>query len=165
MDKMSLRSLYRGRPVPGGVSRKIVQALMEEPSWKEASLVLLYVPLKDEVDVSPLLDTGRHIALPFITAGGEMEFALYDGRLEKGRLGFMEPVTKEAVAPGPSALLVAPGLAFSRDAYRLGRGGGFYDRYLAGHDVRAIGLCPSDRLIDRLPIDDHDRPFDLVITD
>lgn len=165
MDKVSLRSLYRGRPVPGGISRKIVQALIEDPIWKEAPLVLLYVPLKDEVDVSPLLDTGRHMALPFITAEGKMEFALYDGRLEKGRLGFMEPVVKEAVEPDRSALLVAPGLAFSRDGYRLGRGGGFYDRYLAAHAVRTIGLCPSDRLLDRLPRDGHDRPFERVITD
>jgi 5-formyltetrahydrofolate cyclo-ligase len=75
----------------------------------------------------------------------------------------MEPPRDAPVLKNPSAVIV-PGLAFDREGYRLGRGGGYYDRYLIGKTCRKIGLCRPELLVDRLPRDEWDIPVDLVMT-
>jgi 5-formyltetrahydrofolate cyclo-ligase len=60
---------------------------------------------------------------------------------------------------------ICPGLAFDRRGFRLGYGGGYYDRWLAAHPgVIAIGACHEDALLDEVPADPHDHPMALVVT-
>lgn len=70
---------------------------------------------------------------------------------------------------GPTALdvVIVPGLAFTADGYRLGQGGGHYDRFLPRlrPGCRTIGVCFAEQLVDRLPVEDHDVPVDVVVTD
>lgn len=61
------------------------------------------------------------------------------------------------------ALIV--GLAFDRRGYRLGHGGGFFDRFLAAHPVPAVGLAYELQIVDRLPVEPHDRPMDRIVTE
>ncbi len=64
-------------------------------------------------------------------------------------------------------LVLVPGLAFDRSAHRLGRGGGFYDRFLATPGLRAfkVGIAIDEQLIDKVPMESHDVPLDAVVTD
>ena len=64
-------------------------------------------------------------------------------------------------------LIFVPGLAFSKDGHRLGRGAGFFDRLLAGRAARAfkIGICFSFQLVDAVPTERHDIEMDILVTD
>ena len=62
-------------------------------------------------------------------------------------------------------VLIVPGLAFSINRERLGRGKGFYDRYLEKNNmIKTIGICFREQLKTNLPLGDHDRPLDILIT-
>lgn len=84
-------------------------------------------------------------------------------QLRRGAFGFLEPPEDAPVMEEPEWAVV-PGLAFDREGFRLGRGGGYYDRWLTGSGCRTIGLCRPERLLDRLPRDQWDMPVDTVIT-
>ena len=75
-------------------------------------------------------------------------------------LGFFEPVPPEAID-----IFVVPGIAFDYEGHRLGRGKGYYDRYLSGLNKPTIGLCFDFQLVERIPNEIHDRKMTLVITE
>jgi 5-formyltetrahydrofolate cyclo-ligase len=87
--------------------------------------------------------------------------------LKPSRWNLREPdALPENVAPLEAVdLLLVPGVAFTRDGRRLGRGGGFYDRLLAEPALRAvkIGICFAPQLVTELPVDPHDRAVDFVV--
>jgi 5-formyltetrahydrofolate cyclo-ligase len=95
-------------------------------------------------------------------------FHLYqpDG-LVRHRYGMLEPdPASPEIPPDEAALIIVPGLAFARDGYRLGYGGGFYDRLL-GHRRQAttLGVCFHALLFDELPHGDFDAPVDSLVTE
>ena len=75
------------------------------------------------------------------------------------------PVPGEGAPEAVPGVLLVPGLAFDRRGGRLGRGGGLYDRYLAGFGGVSIGLCWEGQLVDRVPREPHDEPVDYVVTE
>ena len=156
MDKKELRRLYRGVAVADDISRATVGILMEDGLIRKAGLLLLYWPMNDEIDIRPLFGCGIPTALPYMVDDRNMEFALYDGRLSQGRHGLMEPAERRPLEPADDSIMLIPALAYDREGYRLGRGMGCYDRYLAHRDLFTIGVVPSSRLIPVLPHDDHD---------
>lgn len=89
-----------------------------------------------------------------------------EGDLQPSPLGVPEP-TGPPVAPTTLDVVVVPGLAFDRRGHRLGYGVGFYDRFLAILPPAAatVGVCLASQLVDRLPVDEHDVPVGLVVTD
>lgn len=87
--------------------------------------------------------------------------------LESGYRNLREPSADAPVIPATDVdLFVVPGLLFDRHGYRLGRGGGHYDRLLAGASPRAcvIGLCYADRIVGRLPREPWDRRVHWLVT-
>lgn len=77
------------------------------------------------------------------------------------------PDAPDPVDPSVPDVVVLPGLGFTPHGARLGRGGGWYDRFLArrGAGCVTIGVCFSEQLLDELPVDDHDVAVDVVVTD
>jgi 5-formyltetrahydrofolate cyclo-ligase len=114
---------------------------------------------------------GRTLCYPRIR-GRELDFYSVSGpwTLEKSVYGLREP-SEEAVRikPGELDLVIVPGMAFTRCGIRLGRGGGFYDRFLGnmGTGARAVrmGVCFEWQLLDRIPEEPHDSRMDLVVTE
>lgn len=156
MDKKGLRRLYRGVAVAEDISRATIRILMEDELIRKAGLLLLYWPMNDEIDIRPLFGCGIPTALPYMVDDRNMEFALYDGRLSQGRHGLMEPAERRPLEPADDSIMLIPALAYDREGYRLGRGMGCYDRYLAHRKLFTIGVVPSSRLLAVLPHDDHD---------
>ncbi|MDE2966633.1 MAG: 5-formyltetrahydrofolate cyclo-ligase [Chloroflexota bacterium] len=76
-----------------------------------------------------------------------------------------DPERSPPADPGAAQLIVVPGVAFAEDGTRLGMGGGYYDRFLAGHPVPRVGLAYEMQLIDSLPHSKHDQPVDLIVTE
>ena len=142
--------------------RQMVRLLMASPLVANARLVFAFVPLASEVDITPLLDA-LSIALPRCGEDGSMEFHAMEknwrGQGKKQELGVWEPTGGPLVYPDEGSLMLVPGVAFDRQGFRLGRGGGYYDRYLARFPhLATIGVCHSWQLVERVPREAHDMP-------
>ena len=135
-------------------------------------IVAGYFPLRDEADpralMAALSERGHPLALPCVTAGQPLIFRAWrmgdPTHANPRAFNIAEPLaTAAAVIPG--AVLV-PMLAFDPDGHRLGYGGGYYDRTLAGlPNARAIGVAYSGQEVLSLPREPHDHPLDLIVTE
>ncbi len=143
--------------------------------FKEADAVLSFYPLSSETDVRGVNEEavrlGKTLAFPKCVNGTrEMNFYVVKGEadLEKGSFSIMEP--KESCPLFiPSAeiktLCIVPALAYDGEGYRLGYGGGYYDRYLLRYSVKTVGAVYHPFLTDTLARDRYDIAVDAVVTD
>ena len=154
--------------------RAVVTRLVALPAWKAARRVLLFAPLPVEPDTDPLWDLGavegKECAYPRVEGMATRLYFVHGlAELEPTRWGLREPV-KLAAREADIAdfdLVLVPGLAFDAQGGRLGRGGGFYDRLLAGRaaDTTLIGVCFAAQLVERLPLAPHDVLMDTVCSE
>jgi 5-formyltetrahydrofolate cyclo-ligase len=146
--------------------------LRDDPRWQRAKTVLLFASMADEPDVTVLHERGKRVLYPRVVSRDlelvTCELGPEDGAAgwRRGAYGLWEPVG-EATEPMKVDVAVVPGLAFTRDGRRLGRGGGFYDRLLPTlrRDCWTVGVCGEARLLDDLPTEPHDAPVDAVLTE
>ncbi len=150
-------------------SHEICIKLQESPVFKEADNICLYVPVNNEVEVTELFDymsDKKNIYLPKVQENN-MEFYLYTGmeHLIKGEYNIPEPDSGICLKPDDNTLVVMPGVAFSRDGYRLGYGGGYYDRYLQRYPkFKKIAVCYREQIVDNLPVEEYDVKPDYIIS-
>ena len=86
--------------------------------------------------------------------------------MRKDQMGVPAPVDGARIDPGDLQLVLVPGMAFDRSGRRLGRGGGFYDRFLArlAPGTLKIGFCFRCQVLEEIPTSDHDRLVDAIVT-
>jgi 5-formyltetrahydrofolate cyclo-ligase len=141
-------------------------AVAELADYASAETVMAFVGTHGEPDTDPLFARlerdGKALVLPR-TTGDRIEPALVGTGLRAGALGVPEPLG-DAVEPGSIGLVLVPGLAFTVDGARLGRGGGHYDRFLAGCCAPSVGVCFAEQLVDDLPVEAHDIRVGRVVT-
>lgn len=142
------------------------------PAYRAARTVLAFAGMEREMDTGPLLEQvltdGKTLALPVCYLPGVMEARQVTdlAALRPGRYGILEPPAgAPPLLPGELDLLVVPCAACDRFGVRLGRGGGYYDRYLAGCGGLTAVLCPQALVLDRVPREDHDRAVDIIVTE
>jgi 5-formyltetrahydrofolate cyclo-ligase len=149
------------------------RALIESPWFGTAGTVMLYQPIGREMGVELLvaaaLDAGKRLALPRCEAKRVIQARLWDGSLEslvRSRFGILEPGPEAPVIP-PSELdlIVIQGVGFDRQGYRLGWGGGFYDRYLPEAAGVKVGIGFRVQIVAVLPREGHDVRLDAVATE
>jgi 5-formyltetrahydrofolate cyclo-ligase len=153
-------------------SAKIFRRIEALPEWAAAGAVASYVAQPSEPDLSALLRNAaaRTFCFPRIS-GDSLEFHRCHSveLLRPGPWKLLEPDPQYCpiVPVAEIDLILIPGLAFTRAGMRLGRGGGFYDRFLARVHPRAIklGICFHAQLVPALPAEIHDREVDCVITE
>jgi 5-formyltetrahydrofolate cyclo-ligase len=131
-----------------------------------------YLPINSEIDARPamarLAARGAGLALPVSFAGAPLNFAAwtFDAPTRTGAFGVAIPLDD---LPAEPDLLIVPLLAFDRRGYRLGYGGGHYDRTLAAlralRPVLAIGLAYAAQEIEAVPVGPHDAALDMVVTE
>lgn len=149
-------------------SQEIVSLLNEQIHASGARVVALFSPLPDEPDISPLiasLSERFSIFLPRVE-GDVMDFYPYlNGSMEQGAYGIMEPQGNVAIEPSEIDVMVVPGVAFTKAGTRMGRGKGYYDKYMSQEGFRAcrIGVCYAVQMVDALPVERHDVTMDAVI--
>ena len=135
--------------------------------FRHAHVVMLYYPVHHEVDLRPLLDKYKDekiILLP-VTHHDHIELRQYVGadQMKKGRYDIPTPQT--GTYRGTPELVIVPGLAFDKDLVRMGRGKGYYDRFLRKlGNITKIGVCYDFQIQDDLPWSLHDVRMDKVIT-
>jgi 5-formyltetrahydrofolate cyclo-ligase len=160
-----------------------VESLRAKPWYRRADIVFSYAALSDEADTALInqcvLGDGKLLALPRIVRGAtaEMEFCFVDetARLVPNALNFLEPPSAAATASPEcgNLLVIVPGRAFTPDGGRLGRGMGFYDRYLSrlnaafsasGRSLSLAGYCYDFQIAGNIPRERHDIVMDYVLT-
>jgi 5-formyltetrahydrofolate cyclo-ligase len=160
-------------------SRRIARRLAETGAWGRADTVLGFLSMPHELDTADLLAAaraaGKQVAVPLID-GDDIRFLLLTrdpSSLARDRWGIPVPDPSWAELKAARAgriLVAAPGLAFDRTGNRLGRGKGYYDRFLirARREARSItvlGICLSEQVVDVVPHEDHDQPLDGLVTE
>lgn len=181
MSKEALRSTFRVRRSAlskeerARADLRIASRLLELPEVVRADCVFTYLSFGSEVDtrfvITQCWEMGKLVCLPRCAAGYTLTWHAVEDldHLVRSRFGMEEPAAGAPQAqPAGSVYSVAlvPGLAFDRRGFRLGYGGGYYDRFLPAFSGVSIGLCRSDLLSDELPsLSEYDYPVDLVVTD
>ena len=132
-------------------------------------IVVVYLPLPDEIDITPVMDrVSRSFAVTRTPASGPLTLHPMDARRERHRFGFEQPVASAPlVDPSSVAVVLTPGLAFGPGGERLGRGGGYYDRFfltVPGGAPR-VGVAVSTLVADGIPTDPHDVPMTHLATE
>ena len=148
-------------------SERILAKLEQHPDFIKAERVMLYSALPDEVQTQAFLEKWhlqKTIILPTVV-GDDIVPVEYgkDTAFAVGDFNILEPQNEPYT--GDFDLIVVPGVAFDRQGNRIGRGKGYYDRFLCHHlDVKRIGICFDFQLVDEVPTEPLDIRMDEVIT-
>ena len=149
-------------------SARIIAQIEQMAAFREAKVVMMYYPVHNEVDLRPLLAKyeGQKIFLLPVTHRHSMEVRPYDGEemMRKGRLGVPEPQTQPY--SGHIDLMLVPGVVFDHHCHRIGRGGGYYDKFLRKHPYATkVGVCYSFQLKKHtIPHKRIDQKMDRIVT-
>lgn len=171
MDKVELRAHMRALgPVDPESSREVATGIAGWMRGRLPGTVAAFLPMPDEVDLTDLfhLLPGWRWVLPRVEPDGTITFRDRDVPRETHRLGMRQPMARGVVAPLHELdVVLVPGLAFDRKGARLGRGGGYYDRVLAGKrsDAITMGVTTEDRVVDSIPVEDHDLDIGWLATE
>ncbi len=153
-------------------SRRIAGRLYASPCWKRARTIFCYAGTGWEVETEEIIRMallqGRRVGVPLCRGGGIMEAHEIPSweTLVPGAFQIPEPGCGTPVLP-PEAfdLAIVPAVAFDREGYRLGRGGGYYDRYLEQTNCVKAGLCFESFLLPSVPHEAHDVRMDRIFTE
>ena len=131
--------------------------------------ILTYMPLPDEPDITGLISKNAiscaRIALPVSEKNGELTLRILTDSMTTGLYNISEPSPNNPVAsPSEINLAIIPARALGKNGERLGRGKGYYDRFLEKCSCTTIGLCYDEQIFDNIPMSDHDKLIDYVIT-
>jgi len=170
-----MRELLRsvGRDVRATAAVDVATMVAPHLPSPETGALMGYMPMWEEFDVELImqawLDAGGRLCSPVVNwVAGTMVPGLLGGlqppNVRMGLRGVREPVSDEIVPMEQMAAVIVPGLAFDREGRRLGRGGGFYDRFLGNlpPEVLRIGVCFDEQIIKAVPIDGHDCAMQLI---
>lgn len=150
------------------LDERIIHTVTSLPVWKQAHAVALTLSLDLEVNTRPLIDkalqAGKSVLVPKVTKQGLTfhEIKTFSD-LEPGVMGILEPTTPKTDLN--IDVCIVPGRVFDRSGYRIGWGGGYYDRFLATYYGRTISLAYSVQVLDEIPIEPHDIPVELIVTE
>ena len=150
------------------LSSQIFNKLEQLDKISDASVVALFVALPDEPQtadfIEHLLHKNKRVVVPRIE-GDEMNFYDISEGVKIGAFGIMEPTSTTPVKPSEIEVMVVPGVVFTLDGARCGRGKGFYDKYLSLKGFRAytIGVCYPCQVVENLPSEPHDKQLDLIV--
>jgi len=148
-------------------SETILSKLIQHPDFQNAKIIMLYASLPDEVQTIDFLKewkTQKRIILPTVVGDDIIPVEMSDdGSMKEGDFHILEPQNHPYT--GTFDLIVVPGTAFDHQGHRLGRGKGYYDRFLCHYpDVKKIGLCFDFQLVNEVPSEPHDIIMDEVIS-
>ncbi len=152
--------------------RKIFEALLQLPEWKNAKNILMYVSHSYEVDTHIIIRTHldeKNIIVPKTNKINNTlilhKISTFN-ELKKGNYNILEPVSHtKKIDPKYIDLAVIPGIAFDLKGHRIGYGKAYYDNLIPNLKCKKIGLAYSFQIVDNVPAEKHDQPVDLLITE
>ena len=164
------------RQLPGDyglrADRAIAAHLLAMPEYRAAGTVFCFVGTAREIDTHPILEdalaAGKALCVPLCVADGIMELRRIRSLAElvPGAYGILEPPAESpALEPDAVDFAVLPCLTCDHAGHRLGKGGGYYDRFLAAYRGGAVLLCREKLIREEIPLEPHDRPVPWVLTE
>ena len=152
------------------IDQALIERLLHHPFYQEAKVIATYLSFPHEFQTQELIEQalkdGKKVLIPKTYPKGRMDFVVYDPQqLVKTSFGLLEPQGNlEVVDASQIDLIHVPGLVFTTEGYRIGYGGGYYDRYLeqfSGHTLSTVYPC---QIRDFSP-ENHDIPVQEVLID
>ncbi len=177
ISKKEMRSLVRQRKKEYTQeqlilkSRPIMDGILNHPVVKAAHTIMMYASLPDEVytiDIlDELLDQGKRVLLPEVISDTDMRLRVYAGpaTLREGSFHILEPTGEICSENEPIDVAIVPGMGFDSEGHRLGRGKGYYDRFLSHVSTYKIGVCFDFQLMEQIPCEEYDVVMDEVVCD
>jgi len=153
--------------------RQIFEKLISFPKFKNSELILTYISVNDETDTISLIkycfENNKRVAVPkCLNKNGTMEFfeiKSFDD-VNPSYFGLLEPSENcPVIRDFSNSLCVVPAFSYDIKGYRIGYGGGFYDRFLSKHNVLKIGICYDECIEENHLHDEFDINVDIVITE
>jgi 5-formyltetrahydrofolate cyclo-ligase len=150
--------------------------IIRTPEFKAARTVMLYLSTPSEVETAPLAlrawQEGKTVVVPKVSWDQRRMLpteitSLHQTGMTTTGPGIREPIAGKPIPTEYIDLVIVPGLGFTPTGHRIGRGMGFYDRFLAQTDFLglSVGLAFQEQIVDTLPILDHDMPLGMLVTD
>lgn len=180
-DKPAIRELLKARLralAPQDrtkASQAIMRRILDLPEYQQAHSVMLFVSMASEVDTSDIAadawQQGKRVLVPVARMQDHSMYAVEIASLAEAKrrtaVGVMEPESGTPVDPGEIDLILVPGLGFGPSGERIGRGAGFYDRFLADQRLKAItcGLAFELQVIDGIPMTPRDVALEMLVTE
>jgi 5-formyltetrahydrofolate cyclo-ligase len=150
--------------------------IIRTAEFKAARTVMLYLSTPSEVETAPLAlrawQEGKTVVVPKVSWDQRRMLpteitSLHQTGMTTTGPGIREPIAGKPIPTEYIDLVIVPGLGFTPTGHRIGRGMGFYDRFLAQTDFLglSVGLAFQEQIVDTLPILDHDMPLGMLVTD
>ncbi|WP_040208011.1 5-formyltetrahydrofolate cyclo-ligase [Neobacillus jeddahensis] len=178
-DKQSVRKQVQeelaklNKPRYEDYSYKIANRLYKDEDWIQANVIAITVSRMPEVDTYQIIrkawEQGKQVVVPkCLPKGKQLVFRTIKSfsQLESVYYGLFEPIEQitTKVEVDRIDLIIVPGLAYTSDGYRIGFGGGYYDRLLSHFSGNTLSLAFNEQIIPHFPIEDHDIPVLKIIT-
>lgn len=148
--------------------------LAASPEFRAARVVMLYLSTPTETDTAPLAlkcwQQNKTVVVPKVSWDQRRMLPVEITSLQAGMTitgpNIREPISGKPIPVDLIDLVVVPGMGFTRKGYRIGRGMGFYDRFLAQTEFIGLscGLAFEEQVIDNIPVLDHDMPLSMLVT-
>ena len=146
------------------ISNAIVKKIRSLDIYRTAKNVMIFYPLQFEINLLPLLEDSKNFYLPKVDGENLLVCPFKIGeRLVKSEFNVSEPLSVPVSSDIPEVVFV-PALAVDKNNFRLGYGGGFYDRFLESSKAYSIVPVSEKLIVEKLPVDEFDIPVDCVIT-
>ena len=134
----------------------LTQRLLNSKAYQEAEVIATYLSMPHEVSTAAFIKQaqldGKRVLVPKTYGQGRMIFVDYDeSRLHKSSFGLMEPISEEAVEKSEIDLIHVPGVVFNSQGFRIGYGGGYYDRYLDDYEGTSVSTIYQVQQADFTP--------------
>ncbi|MBY8912963.1 5-formyltetrahydrofolate cyclo-ligase [Bacillus sp. YC2] len=152
----------------------IREKLFSLKEWEQARMIAITISRGLEIPTRPIIEQawkeGKQVCIPKCSPGtGAMQFRTFSSndQLETVYAGLSEPIVSrtEEVKQKDIDLVIVPGVGFDREGFRIGYGGGYYDRFLAGYNGPAVSLLFACQLTNDIPRMPHDIPVDILLTE
>ena len=177
-EKEALRAHYRQRRAKRSPMMRLLRDAAVQKNiarggpLAEADALLVYAPTRGEITLQLICSYARQrgipVAYPRCEGDGVMQFYLVESETElvPGAYGIPAPGEEcPLFTPTERTVMLVPALTYDREGYRLGQGGGYYDRYLATFRGVSLGVCYEEDVADALPREAHDLPVSFLVTD
>lgn len=146
-------------------SNEIVDQIV--PLLEGKKTIGIYIPMKDEVDVTSLMFLYPTLGVPKVRNQDDIDFFLIHGveELEVGTFSILEPTSTIWMAPEDFDTIIVPLVAFDEDKNRIGQGKGYYDRYLTQTKAIKIGVAFEAQKVESFKAEEHDVLLDYIVTE
>jgi 5-formyltetrahydrofolate cyclo-ligase len=180
VDKQTLRSKQKAllssleRNIYEHKSYIVANKLFNTEEWKNSRTIAITVSNSPEVDTWNIIkrgwEEGKRVAVPkCVPQENRLDFYYIESfdELEKVYFGLFEPDPSKTMLSKKEeiALVIVPGLAFMRNGYRLGFGGGYYDRFLENFEGSTVALAFREQIVEEVPIESYDLPVEKIISE